>query len=164
MKNKKFNPFFRMVILLLAVILLGITTAIGLFYYVFSIPEPEGMSIANWPQHFTDSFSAWTTYKNGNLEIEKIGLERLDEYGLWIQFIDESGQEIFSYNKPVDYPTKYSASELIAFSTSDYENGYTVFVESLDDSEEVCNYIIGFPYDVGKYMLHYNGNRVARLF
>ena len=161
--KKKFNPFFRMVLLLLIVVLIGIATAIGLFYYMFSIPEPEGMSLAHWPQNFTDSFTAWTTYENGELSIEEIGLKRLDEYGLWIQFIDESGQEIFSHNKPANYPTKYSASELISFKTSDYEHDYTVFSNSLDDSEETFSYIIGFPYDIGKYMLHYNGDRVARL-
>lgn len=152
-----------MLLLLLIVVLIGIATAIGLFYYMFSIPEPEGMSLAHWPQNFTDSFTAWTTYENGELSIEEIGLKRLDEYGLWIQFIDESGQEIFSHNKPANYPTKYSASELISFKTSDYEHGYTVFSNSLDDSEETCSYIIGFPYDIGKYMLHYNGDRVSRL-
>lgn len=164
MKSKKnFNPFFRMVLLLSITLLVGIVTAIGLFYYMFSIPEPEGMSLAHWPQTFTNNFSSWTTYEGGELSIEQIGLDRLDEYGLWIQFLDESGQEIFSYNKPVGYPEKYSASELLALSSSDYQNGYTVFVNSLEDSEESCSYCIGFPYDIGKYMLHYNGDRVARL-
>ena len=152
-----------MVLLLSITLLVGIVTAIGLFYYMFSIPEPEGMSLAHWPQTFTNNFSSWTTYEGGELSIEQIGLDRLDEYGLWIQFLDESGQEIFSYNKPVGYPEKYSASELLALSSSDYQNGYTVFVNSLEDSEESCSYCIGFPYDIGKYMLHYNGNRVARL-
>ena len=82
MKNKKnFNPFFRMVLLLLIVVFAGIITAISLFYYVFSIPEPEGLSLASWPQNFTDNFSEWTTYENGKLSIEQIGLDRLDEYG-----------------------------------------------------------------------------------
>lgn len=103
------------------------------------------------------------TYENGKLSIEQIGLDRLDKYGLWIQFIDESGQEIFSYNKPADYPDKYSASELMVLNNSSYENGYTVFVNSLENTEETCSYIIGFPYEIGKYMLHYNGDRVARL-
>ena len=152
-----------MVLLLSMTLLVGIVTAIGLFYYMFSIPEPEGMSLAHWPQTFTNNFSSWTTYEGGELSIEQIGLDRLDEYGLWIQFLDESGQEIFSYNKPVGYPEKYSASELLALSSSDYQNGYTVFVNSLEDSEESCSYCIGFPYDIGKYMLHYNGDRVARL-
>ena len=152
-----------MVLLLSMTLLAGIVTSIGLFYYMFSIPEPEGMSLAHWPQTFTNNFSSWTTYEGGELSIEQIGLDRLDDYGLWIQFLDESGQEIFSYNKPVGYPEKYSASELLALSSSDYQNGYTVFVNSLEDSEESCSYCIGFPYDIGKYMLHYNGDRVARL-
>ena len=152
-----------MVLLLSMTLLIGVITAIGLFYYMFSIPEPEGMSLAHWPQTFTNNFSSWTSYEGGDLSIEQIGLDRLDEYGLWIQFVDESGQEIFSHNKPAGYPLKYSASELLALSSSDYQNGYTVFVNSLEDSEESCSYCIGFPYDIGKYMLHYNGDRVARL-
>ena len=144
MKSKKnFNPFFRMVLLLSMTLLAGIVTAIGLFYYMFSIPEPEGMSLASWPQTFTDNFSSWTTYEDGELSIEPIGFDRLDEYGLWIQFLDEAGQEIFSYGKPADYPENYSASELLALGASDYQNGYTVFVNSLEDSEEICSYCIG---------------------
>ena len=165
MKNKRnVNPFFRMFILLTAGIMIAAVAAIGLFYYVFSIPEPEGMSIAKWPQDFTNSFSVWVNYEDGELTIEEIGLARLDAYGLWIQFLDESGQEIFSRNKPAGYPTKYSASELLACGTSEYNGEYTVFAGSLGDSEEVCSYIIGFPYNIGKYILHYNGDRVSRLF
>lgn len=119
--------------------------------------------MAKWPQDFTNSFSVWTTYENGNLTVEEIGLVRLDEYGLWIQFINESGEEIFSHNKPAGYPTKYSASELMELRTSDYENGNTVFTNTLDGSGEKCSYIVGFPYDIGRYILHYNGERIARL-
>lgn len=162
-RNKNFNPFFRMLFFLSMILLISVITAIGLFYYVFSIPEPEGISIAHWPQTFTNSFSAWTAYQNGTLSIEQTGLDRLDEYGLWIQFIDESGEEIFSHNKPAGYPLKYSASELIALSNSDYHNGYTIFAGILDNSKDSCSYLIGFPYDIGKYTLHYNGGRVARL-
>lgn len=40
----------------------------------------------------------------GTLQIEDIGLERLDEYDLWLQVIDETGQEVFSHNKPENFP------------------------------------------------------------
>lgn len=152
-----------MLLLLSAVILACMAAAIGLFYYVFSIPEPEGMSIAAWPQVFTDSFASWVTCENGELSIEQIGLERLDKYGLWIQFLDESGQEIFAHNKPADYPDRYTASWLLSLGVRQYENGYTLFAGSLTDSRPPCSYIIGFPYDIGKYMLYYNGSRVSRL-
>lgn len=161
--KKKMNLFVRTLIFLVALILIIIAAAISFFYYMFSIPEPEGLSTAQWPQVFTNSFSVWATYENGEVTVEEIGLARLEEYGLWIQFIDESGQEIFSYHKPADYPTKYTASDLIALRTSPYEKGNTVFVGQLENSGEVCSYLVGFPYDIGKYMLYYNGARIARL-
>jgi len=102
-------------------------------------------------------------YKEGNLEIKEIGLDRLDKYGLWIQVIDESGQEIFSYNKPEKYPISYPASELLMLGTSAYEHENTVFISCLEDSNEICSYIVGFPYAIGKYMLYYDGERITRL-
>lgn len=116
--------------------------AISLFYYVFSIPEPEGVSITDWPQRFTNNFSVWTTYENGQLKIEEIGLKRLDEYGLWIQVFDETGEEIFSHNKPAEYPTKYSAPELLAISNSAYQNGYTIFASNIEDTGGLYSYIV----------------------
>ena len=68
MKNKwKFNPLLRMFVFLSALILLVIITGIGLFYYVFSIPEPEGLSLADWPNRFTGNFSLWMENDNGTL-------------------------------------------------------------------------------------------------
>ncbi len=164
MKSKrKHHLLIRTVIFTITLILLLCVMAIGLFYYMFSIPEPEGLSTTRFPQDFTNSFSVWTTYENGELQVEEIGLKRLDEYGLWIQFIDENGEEIFSHNKPESYPAKYTAADLLALSTSEYENGYTLFVNSLDDTDEECSYIVGFPYDIGKSMLYYNGSRISLL-
>lgn len=164
MKNRwKRNPLVRIVILLVALVLIGAASGIGLFYYAFSIPEPEGLSLAAWPNRFTENFSTWIENKDGLITIENIGLERLDEYGLWLQVVDESGQEVFSHNKPADYPSNYSASELVELAASGYENGNTVFVSSYEDSGHTWNYIVGFPYAVGKYMLYYNGETVSRL-
>lgn len=164
MKNRwKRNPLVRIVVLLAALILIVVVLGIGLFYYVFSIPEPEGLSLAAWPNRFTDNFSIWMGNEDGTITIEDIGLERLDEYGLWLQVIDESGQEVFSHNKPADYPSNYPASELVALAESKYENGNTVFVGKYEESGHTWNYIIGFPYAIGKYMLYYNGEKVSRL-
>ena len=164
MKNKwKLNPLLRIFTLFLVLVVLFIGAGIGLFYILFSIPEPEGLSLATWPNRFTDNFSIWMKNGKGTLQIEDIGLERLDEYDLWLQVIDETGQEVFSHNKPENFPAKYTASELMAFSTSDYEDGNTVFVSSFEEDGQTWNYLIGFPYDVGKYMLYYNGEVVGRL-
>lgn len=164
MKNKvKKYPFLQIIIFLSLLIVIAVIIAYGLFYYVFSIPEPEGLSLASWPNTFTDNFSIWMEYEDGEIHVREIGLERLEEYGLWVQVIDETGKEVFSYRKPESCPASYSISELIAISTKPHENGNTVFVSSFEDSGKTWNYIVGFPYAIGKYMLYYNGENVGRL-
>lgn len=146
-----------------ALLLIAVVIAIGMFYYIFGITEPEGLSLASWPDRFTDNFSVWMENDNGNVKIEEVGLKRLDEYGLWLQVIDETGQEVFCHNKPENYPIKYSASELISLHTSAYGQGNTIFVNSYEDSGETWSYLIGFPCAIGKHMLYYNGENVGRL-
>ena len=162
MKNKK-NPFLRIFIFVAVLLLIAAAAAIGMFYYFFGITEPEGLSLASWPNRFTDNFSIWMGNDNGEIKIEEIGLERLDEYGLWLQVIDETGQEVFCHNKPLNYPARYSASELISLSGGVYEQGYTVFVSSYESPEGTWSYLVGFPYAIGKHMLYYNGEHVGRL-
>ena len=140
-----------------------IVSAIGMFYYVFAIPEPEGLSLASWPDTFTDNFSFWIEEKDGAISVKQSGLDDLDEYGLWLQIVDETGQEVFSHNKPAHYPESYSMAELVALSESRYENGHTVYIDDVTLSDRTINYVVGFPYAVGKYMLYYNGENVARL-
>ncbi len=150
-------------VILASLFVILIVSAIGMFYYVFAIPEPEGLSLASWPDTFTDNFSFWIEEKDGSIGVKQTGLERLDEYGLWVQIIDETGQEIFSHNKPTHYPESYSIADLVTLSESRYENGYTVFISDVTFSDRTFNYIVGFPYAIGKAMLYYNGKNVARL-
>ena len=164
MKNKlKRNPFLHTAIILLTLFIITIVSAIGMVYYVFYIPEPEGLSLASWPNRFANNFSAWIEEKDGMIGVEEIGVERLDEYGLWVQILDETGQELYAHDKPTHYPESYSMAELIALSESGYENGNTVFISSTEASGRTLNYIVGFPYAIGKHMLYYNGENVARL-
>ncbi|MCI8408163.1 MAG: HAMP domain-containing histidine kinase [Lachnospiraceae bacterium] len=164
MNNKTIvNPFLRIFVLISVLLLVAVIMVIVAFYYIFGITEPEGLSLASWPKTFTSSFSVWMENDAGNIKIKDIGLERLDEYGLWLQVIDEMGKEVFSYNKPDTYPISYSASELIALSTGVYEQEGTVFVNSFEDSGKVWNYMVGFPYIIGKSILYYNGENVRLL-
>lgn len=164
MKNKKtINPFFRLFSVVIILVVVAIITGIGLFYYIFAIPEPEGLSLASWTNRFTNNFSAWLVDENGEITVENKGIEYLDEYGLWLQVVDENGQEVFAYHKPDNYPTHYSASELMAIPTQNYDNQYTVFTGSYESSEQAYGYIIGFPYSIGKSMIYYNGENISRL-
>lgn len=164
MKNKRIRtPSLHTAAILVALFLILIVSAIGMFYYVFAIPEPKGLSLASWPNTFANNFSAWIEEKDGSIGVKQIGLERLDEYGLWVQIVDEAGQEVFAHNKPDHYPDSYGIAEFVALAESGYENGNTVFVGNADISGSTLNYIVGFPYAIGKYMLYYNGEKLARL-
>ncbi len=149
--------------ILVVLFVILIVSAIGMFYYVFAIPEPEGLSLASWPDTFTDNFSTWIEEKDGSIGVKQIGVERLEEYGLWVQIVDETGQEIYAHNKPDQYPNSYSMAELVSLAESRSENGTTIFISSVTVSGRTLNYVVGFPYAVGKYMLYYNGENVARL-
>lgn len=164
MKNKpKYNPLLRSFLCIAAFVLLLIAAAMGLFYYLFSIPEPYGLSMASWPNTFTDNFSHWIHCEEGKIHVTESGVSRLDAYGLWIQVLDESGQEVFAYRKPDSYPAAYPVSQLIEMKTKAYEDGHTVFMSSFEEDGETFNYIMGFPYAIGKYMLYYNGAHIGRL-
>ena len=57
MKNKSdLNLFFRSFGIVVIVIFAAIAAGIGLFYYVFAIPAREGLSLASWPDVYTDNF------------------------------------------------------------------------------------------------------------
>lgn len=164
MRNKSdLNPFFRMLRIVIALIIVAFVAGIGFFYYVFAIPEPEGLSLASWPDTFTENFSAWLEYENGEIKVKEKGVQNLDEYGLWLQVVDGNGREVYSYRKPDAYPMVYSAAELMALNTSNYENGNTVFTGTYEDSGHAFGYLVGFPYAIGKHMLYYNGENVSRL-
>ena len=151
MKTRNKNVLLlRIVAFISSIVLLLAAIVMGMVYYIFYIPEPEGLSLASWPSTFTKSFSTWLYSENGDICVEEMGLERLDDYGLWVQIVDESGREVFSHNKPKDYPDSYLASELISFGTDNYDENYTVFVNSFEDEGNTWNYIVGFPYAIGK--------------
>jgi signal transduction histidine kinase len=122
------------------------------------------MSLADWPRTFTNNFSFWIELEDRNPTVTESGIARLDEYGLWIQIIDETGREVFSHNRPNHFPTEHSASELIGLDSSGYYRGSTIFTGNTNESGEIFSYIIGFPYNIGVYTLHFNAERVGRLF
>ena len=73
MRNKKkLNPLFKIFILVSSLLFITAVIAIGMFYYVFGITEPEGLSLASWPERFTDNFSVWMENDNGKIRVKAI--------------------------------------------------------------------------------------------
>ncbi len=96
MKNKSdLNLFFRSFGIVVIVIFAAIAAGICLFYYVFAIPAREGLSLASWPDVYTDNFSLQLEEEQGELKVKEFGIEDLDRYGLWLQVIDETDRRFF---------------------------------------------------------------------
>lgn len=164
MRNKnRLNPLLKILVFPSSFLFIIVVIAIGMFYYAFGITEPEGVSLASWPNRFTNNFSIWMENDKGKIKVKEIGLERLDKYGLWLQVIDETGKEVFSHNKPDKYPEKYVTSELISLQINNDKHEDTIFVSSYKSSGKTWNYLICFPYSIGKHMLYYNGENIGRL-
>lgn len=153
----------RAVAVAVAALVLIALLGIGLFYYAFSIPEPEGRSLASWPSAFTENFAGWIHEDDGIVEIDEIGIRYLDEYGLWLQVLSGDGAEAYKRNVPSGLPVRYSAADLAELSTSPFDGRFTKFVGSTEAPDGGC-YIIGFPYPIGKGEVFYNGAAVDRMY
>ena len=161
--KKKINPFFRLFGIVIALILITIISIIGAFFYYFSYPDQGGLSLTSYPDGFTRSISYWIVEENCTISLKKFGMKWFDEQGMWLQVLDEKGQEVYSYNKPDSYPISYSASELMALKTSEYDNNYTVFTAEYEDLNQTYGYIVGYPYNIGKHLVYTNGERIGLL-
>ena len=143
--KKKINPFFRLFGIVIALILITIISIIGAFFYYFSYPDQGGLSLTSYPDGFTRSISSWIVEENCTISLKKFGMKWFDEQGMWLQVLDEKGQEVYSYNKPDSYPISYSASELMALQTSEFDNGYSVFTGDYEGLNQTYGYIVGYP-------------------
>jgi len=160
----KVNPFKRIFLFLSGLIIVLLIGGISLYFYLFSTPDLAGRNSASWPLQFTRNFGFWLDLENDISIITDTGLAYLDEFGLWFQLIDENGVELTSHNRPNHQPTAYTASQLISLADHHYEDGYTIFVSQILNSDgTTLSYLIGFPHAIGKYIFFYNYERVGRM-
>lgn len=111
----------RAVAVAVAALVLITLLGIGLFYYAFSIPEPEGRSLASWPSTFTENFAGWIHEEDGVVKIDEVGIRYLNEYGLWLQVLNCDGVEVCKRNAPSGLPVRYSAADLAELGASPFD-------------------------------------------
>ncbi len=164
MNNKVRKTAFKNTFIVVSILgIIMVALLVWAYMYYFHISEPEGLSLASWPETYTNDFEFRIEKDdNGALYVTKGGTDELDDYGLWVQITDDTGAEVYSHNKPDFYPKEYTASELYSFSKNDFKNGYTCFLNTCKIEGETYNYIVGFPFEVGKFELFYNGKAISR--
>lgn len=107
MKNKITNRFLLFSI---------IATTIVIFFstvMIYLLVSGKDADLEN-PKAITLVFSSYITRNNsGNFDITDEGKSILDRQSAWIQLLDVNGNEVYSYNKPLNIKEKYKPYELI---------------------------------------------------
>ena len=155
----------------LSALLATIVIALICFYlfitYIF-LEQPEKMEEFHNPadaaRNFTLDFGKEIIWRNGQLDVSQQGLKKLREADLWIQVLDENGDEVYNRFKPEDAPTHYSPAKLIFYyRTSGSIKRSTIFVSLTERKGRQFSYILGFPRDeLVKEIFGYNPQTIGR--
>ncbi len=162
MKKSAYKSIFHLYTMFFLVFLLTVLVCIGGVFYFINIgtsKEHNNIIWSNWPIHFTEDFSKQIVFKDGKPEIKAEGIYELKRNNLWIQIIDENGDEITYYNKQAETPKHYTPIEILNFyKTENSSSKYTVFAKGIEGSGRKITYIIGFPLKIQKITMYLNYN------
>ncbi len=160
MKKSSYKSIIHLYILFFVILLSILMVSCGIIIYGVSTVKPDGQMVLNkWPIDFTNDFSQQIIFANGKPQIKDTGLALLAKDGLWLQIIDESGYEVFSYNKPLSVAEQYSAIDLLELYKSGGNSDYTPFFGSIKNNGEEWTYLIGFPVQISKVAIYVDANR-----
>ena len=98
---------------------------------------------------------------NGQIRLTDEGMSIFKNGDLWIQFVDDSLNEVYSYNKPEEIPKEYSPIEFIDYYKNDiYDSTVFIFEKEIDNVR--YSYFIGIPRSiVNKYNILFNPKAVS---
>lgn len=152
MNHKKSNSIFYVFIIPVILVLGIIICAAVTFFYSTTMVDEDGNTInTRWAKDLSVSFSQYVFEQDNDVNISEDGLCLLDNNHLWLQVIDNNGDEVKSYNKSSDIPTHYSPYDLVNAYQYGIGNG-TVFIGQVENS--LKTYIIGFPFKISKIITY----------
>ena len=160
MKDKK-SPYIKIssiftksaVILFALIILINVVLIEGVF------KKNSELGVGNYSEVIDKSLK----YKDNSIYLTEEGKELLKKNNLWFQMVDNSLNEMLSYNKPSEVPVSYSPIEFIHYYKYDIADS-SVFVFEKKLRGESYSYFLGFPLEVvSKYNIQYNTSIVNSL-
>lgn len=98
------------------------------------------------PEDFTREFERYLMEDKDNIYIYNDGEKILKEKEAWIQVLDEDGNEVYNFQKPLEAKEHYTPVELIhAYKYITSETMSTIFISEKNLGSRNYSYIIGFP-------------------
>lgn len=149
--NLKITGRFILTVVLITIIIIIINIIVGIGFIINGvINEDDAISeVTDFsPEDFTSEFSKYLMIDQEGVYTNEDGKQILENEDLWLQVLDESGNEIYNYNKPVDVRESYSPMELVhAYKYSLSESMSTIFISEKGFEDTNYSYIIGFPFE-----------------
>lgn len=161
MKRSGYKSAFHIYIIFFILLVGTIIAGFSMIIYNITIQKPDGQTVlSKWPIDFTESFSDYIGFVDDAPRVNQSGLKLLQENSLWIQIIDSNGDEVQSFDKPLEIPVHYSASGLMRL----WQNGtvdFSVFTGSIKSGGKEWTYLVGFPVRIYKMTVYVNKDRFA---
>lgn len=162
MKKSGYRTIFHIYLIFFLSLLGAIIATIGVFYLLITVQMQGGTTIrSDWPKTFTEDFRKQILFVKDKPQVKQSGTELLQENGIGLQILDQSGYEIFSYQKPEQAGDTYSNTELLhLYQTGQLENSeMTSFIGTVTLNGNDYAYILHFPVKISKITMYLNGDR-----
>lgn len=159
MKEKKL-PYIKIssifaksaIILFILIILINLVLIEGTF------KKNSELGIDKYSEKIDESIK----YKDDSMYLTDEGKELLRKNNLWFQMVDNSLNEVLSYNKPAEVPSSYSPIEFVHHYKYDIADS-SVFIFEKKIMGEDYSYFLGFPIEVvSKYNIQYDSSKVKK--
>ncbi|GAA0716833.1 HAMP domain-containing sensor histidine kinase [Clostridium malenominatum] len=147
--NWKITGRFIITVVSVAIIVMLINIIVGIILAFNrsrdNIDIINGISYSS-PEDFTREFKEYLMEDKDKIYIHSDGEKILREEEAWMQVLDEEGNEIYNYQKPVKVKNHYTPVELIqAYKYILADSMSTIFVAEKKIGDRNYSYIIGFP-------------------
>ncbi|WP_342598142.1 HAMP domain-containing sensor histidine kinase [Psychrobacillus sp. FSL H8-0483] len=112
-------------------------------------------------EQFTRTFEQYVTVEDEKISVSEIGLDALKKRNAWIQFLDESGNEVASFLTPKDLKKHYTPIDIIQmYKYKEVDAETTVFI----GKKGSISYFIGIQDRyIAKYVINYRMDSVFKM-
>ena len=125
---------------------------------IIAATDPNGNTVkSNWPQEYTRNFSVYFDLDGDVPNISEAGIQSLDNNRLWLQILDENGNEALAHNTTAAQPKHYSPIDFLRLYQGEGNQSETVFADRVTTSAGQWTYVIGFPMNITKVTMLLDG-------
>ncbi|MCY7966889.1 HAMP domain-containing histidine kinase [Bacillus haynesii] len=96
-----------------------------------------------------------TSVKDGKISVEADTISHLKEYHMWLQILDEEGNELYSSNKPGNIPSHYIPGELVSDYVYPAKKGFHLSTWFDTKDSQTLTWILGEPFKADSPFLYW---------